>query len=209
MRLRKVKYAQDIIDNNPDIAVDKPEEFRGTWHTLFENDNPIYLEIGCGKGKFITESAFNHPNIDYIGIEMMTSVICRAIQKIENKECVNCLFINRDGDNILEYFDENEIDRIYLNFSDPWPKNRHEKRRLTSKNFLRKYKIILKDEGKIFCKTDNLEFYEYSKEVMSEEMEVHFGEIDYSKYQEETTEFEDKFRAKGNPIYYIIGTFKR
>ena len=148
MRLKNVRNASEII-NSSSYVIKEPQNYREKWNKLFNNDNPIDIEIGMGKGDFIIEMAKRHPNINYIGIEMFDSVIVRAVQKLE-------------GETI-----DNEINTIYLNFSDPWPKNRHEKRRLTSSYFLKKYDDIFKGEKKIFQKTDNIGLFAYSVESLS------------------------------------------
>ena len=211
MRLRHVKNAQEIVDENRNIVLLDPTVNKGKWKEVMGiTDGTLSLEIGCGKGQFLTLNALENPNNGYIGLEMMTSVICRAVQKINEKEVKNVLLINKDGINILDFFDEGEIDRLYINFPDPWPKARHEKRRLTSPNFLDKYKIILKKDGVFRFKTDNIDLFNYSKETILERLNSDYkcGEVDYSVPQIQT-EFETKFKDAGNKIYFIEGTFKR
>ena len=211
MRLRHVKNAFEIIENNRDIAIDNPEDYKGRWRESFSfsSDSSLEIEVGCGKGKFLSEMALNNSANLYIGLEMMSSVICRAVTKIKENEIKNVLLLNKDCEHILEYFNEKEVDRIYINFPDPWPKLRHEKRRLTSPKFLEKYKTILKEDGILRFKTDNLDLYNYSLETILPLLkdDKRYGEVDYSS-STIMTEFETKFREKGNPIYFIEGSFK-
>lgn len=165
MRLKNVRNASEII-NSSSYVIKEPQNYRKKWNKLFNNDNPIDIEIGMGKGDFIIEMAKRHPNINYIGIEMFDSVIVRAVQKLEGETIENLKLIRMDANLINDIFYK-EINTIYLNFSDPWPKNRHEKRRLTSSYFLKKYDDIFKGEKKIFQKTDNICLFAYSVESLS------------------------------------------
>ena len=209
MRLRHVKNADEIIKNTPNIAITDPENYRGKWRELYPEAKAIYLEVGAGKGQFLTSSALNNPDILYIGIEKMTSVICRAIVKASNLKLTNCIFALGVGEKLLDYFEPGEIDRVYLSFPDPWPKARHEKRRLTSVAFLKEYAIILSENGVLRLKTDNYDLFTYSKETMLPLLkDSKSGERVYED-GELTTEFEDKFRALGQKIYFIEGSFRR
>lgn len=165
MRLKNVRNASEIISNSSYI-VKEPQKYKGKWNKLFNNTNPIDIEIGMGKGDFIIGMAKKHPDINYIGIEMFDSVIVRAVQKLDDEIIDNLRLIRMDANLINDIFC-NEVNTIYLNFSDPWPKNRHEKRRLTSSYFLKKYDDIFKDEKKIFQKTDNIDLFAYSIESLS------------------------------------------
>ena len=165
MRLKKVKGATEIIQKSLYI-VKNPADYKGKWNRVFGNDNPISIEIGMGKGDFIIGMAKLYPNINFIGIELFDSVIVRAVQKLEEKNIPNLKLIMMDAKNINDVFDK-EIDTIYLNFSDPWPKKRHAKRRLTSSDFLKKYDEVFKNEKKIFQKTDNIGLFAYSIESLS------------------------------------------
>ena len=165
MRLKNVRNASEII-NSSSYVIKEPQNYREKWNKLFNNDNPIDIEIGMGKGDFIIEMAKRHPNINYIGIEMFDSVLVRAVQKLEG-EAIDNLQLIRMAANLINDVFYNEINTIYLNFSDPWPKNRHEKRRLTSSYFLKKYDDIFKGEKKIFQKTDNIGLFAYSVESLS------------------------------------------
>ncbi len=211
MRLRHVKGAQDIVDNNPEIVIKNPEENKGKWREFLGKDKnaKLSLEIGCGKGKFIHDLALSSPDELFIGIELMTSVICRAVTKLKEDEVANAILLNVNGENILDYFDEGEIDYLYINFCDPWPKDRHAKRRLTNERFLEKYKVVLKKDGIIRFKSDNYPLYQYSLETMPKYLKegYEYGESVFTEGMIQT-EFEEKFRAQGNPIYYIKGTFK-
>ena len=163
MRLRNVKGAREKISASISV-IDNPKEYKGKWRELFKNDNPIYIEIGMGKGKFIIENAIKNPNINFIGIEKFSSVLVRAIERKENNEndLSNLVFLRFDAEYIEDIFDKSEIGRIYLNFSDPWPKDRHAKRRLTSKEYFKRYDNILCKDGKVIFKTDNKDLFDFS-----------------------------------------------
>lgn len=205
MRLRNVKNKEEIL-NNSKYLVKNPIDNKGRWNEIFGNSNPIYIEIGMGKGKFIIENAIKYPNINFIGIEKFDSVLAKSLPKIPDG-LTNLLIIRLDALNIDSIFDK-EVDRIYLNFSDPWPKTRHHLRRLTSKVFLSKYDFIFKNECSIYQRTDNRDLYIYS--LMS------FSQYGYKLYdisfdlhsttEEEliTTEYEDKFSGNGMPIYSVV-----
>ncbi len=207
MRLRKVKYAPELIASYPDIIIPEPKLLKGNWHDKFSNDNDIELEIGCGKGKFIYEKALNNPDINFIGIEKYDSVIVRALEKVIDDPLDNLLLIRFDAEHLLDIFEKAEISKIYLNFSDPWPKARQAKRRLTSERFLERYHVILKKHGIIEYKTDNYPFFEYSLEVFKNDARYSIEVVNHDLYKKLPkdniqTEFEIKFVAKGNPIYY-------
>lgn len=203
MRLRNVKNKEDIM-NNSNYLVKNYYDFKGNWKELFGNDNPIYIEIGMGKGKFIIENAKMYPDINFIGIEKYDSVIAKGLQKIPDG--LNNLFMIRaDALDIDEIFFR-EIDRVYLNFSDPWPKNRHHLRRLSSKIFLDKYENIFKNVEEIFMRTDNRDLYIYSLVSFSENG-YKLKKISFDLHHDDmpliTTEYEDKFSKEGLPIYYV------
>ena len=207
MRLRFVKDAKDIIESNKDICITNPIDYQGKWNTL-KDYKRLEIEVGCGKGQLISSMAERFPDNLYIGIEKFDSVICRAITKVKEKEINNCLLIRYDASHLLEMFNKGEVDKVYLSFPDPWPKARHEKRRLTSPIFMDMYKVILKKNGEIRLKTDNYDLYEYSLESMLKYLDnPSYGERVYA-IDELTTEFEDKFRKLGNKIYFIEGKFK-
>ena len=164
MRLKNLKNAKDILKTGK-YFIENPELLKRSWNKIFKNNNPIYIEIGMGKGDFIINNALQFPNINFIGIEKYDSVIARAIQKSNDLEIDNLRLIRIDALNIDEMFDK-EVEKIYLNFSDPWPKERHAKRRLTSPIFLNKYSKIFKDDNIIEMKTDNVDLFNYSKEML-------------------------------------------
>lgn len=165
MRLKNVKNAKNIV-NSSNYIVENPGEHKGNWNKVFDNDKEIYIEIGMGKGDFIIGMAKLYPNINFIGIEMFDSVMARAVQKLEEENIPNLKLIRMDANEIENVF-EKEIDRIYLNFSDPWPKNRHSKRRLTSHTLLSKYDSVFKGEKIIMQKTDNIDLFAFSIESLS------------------------------------------
>lgn len=199
MRLRNIKGADKIIEKSNYIILE-PEINKGKWNTIFNNNNPIHIEIGMGKGNFIIGMAKNNPDINFIGIEMYDSVIVKAAQKLENMNIKNLKLIRMDASNIEEIFDK-EINLIYLNFSDPWPKNRNAKRRLTHERFLSKYENIFKDKKIIFMKTDNIHLFEFSIESLSEygykiknvSLDLHNSDFEGNVM----TEYEAKFSASG------------
>lgn len=205
MRQRNVKNKKEIINNSKYIILN-PEDYIGKWKNLFNNSNPIYIEIGMGKGDFILENAITYPNINFIGIEKYDSIIALAIKKIEENELDNLKLIRMDALNINNVF-KKEIDKIYLNFSDPWPKERHAKRRLTSDVFLDKYDILFKNNKVIEMKTDNQNLFEYSLisfnnssyKIEEISLDLHHS----NKENNIMTEYEKKFASKNNRIYYV------
>ena len=210
MRLKNVPGARDVIAESS-LVVHEPEKQKGNWQQVFGNDHPVHIEIGMGKGRFICEMAKTHPDINYIGIEKYSSVLLRAIQKMEEEPLPNLLFIRMDAENIDEVFGLDEVDRIYLNFSDPWPKDRHAKRRLPSKEFLARYDRFLKKDGVLEFKTDNRGLFDFAVEELPQ-AGWKLVEITYDLHHDEEmmqgnvmTEYEQKFSSMGNPIYkYII-----
>lgn len=200
MRLKHIKDADKIIMSSP-YLVKKPDYYKGEWNKLFNNDNRIEIEVGTGKGKFIISKAIKNPNINYIGIEKYDSPLVSAVKKLENLELNNLKLICFDAFNIENIFDK-EVYKIYLNFSDPWPKKRHEKRRLSSKIFLEKYDNVFKNNKRIEMKTDNDDLFEYSMESF-----LDYGykivKCNTNYFDEFTTEYEDKFISKGKNINYI------
>lgn len=204
MRLKKVKNAKEIVVSS-EYFVCTPEEKNGKWREVFENDNPIHIEIGMGKGKFIINMAKKYPNINFIGIEKYDSVLVKAVKQLDAFETKlsNLKLLLYDADNISEVFN-NEIERIYLNFSDPWPKSKHEKRRLTSQNFLRKYDNLFVNKKEIIQKTDNRTFFDFSLQSI-EEYGYTIDEVTYDLYSlndenNVPTEYEEKFNSKGIKI---------
>lgn len=210
MRLRNVPGSREEIAENP-YCVDEPKEYKGRWKELFEKDQPLYLEIGMGKGRFITELAMRYPERNFIGIEKYSSVLVRALEKREeHPELTNLLYIRMDAEELPEVFAPGEVDGIYLNFSDPWPKDRHAKRRLTSRQFLARYAQVLKADGVVEFKTDNRPLFDFSLEEIPEAGWKLLGcsfDLHHDAAMNEgniMTEYEEKFSAKGNPIHKLI-----
>ncbi len=186
MRLRNIKGSREEIAVN-EYVVHEPEKLKGNWKNFFENNNPIHIEIGMGKGKFICQLALENPDINYIGIEKYSSVLIRAIEKRKQLELNNLMFIRFDADYINDIFEKDEINRIYLNFSDPWPKDRHAKRRLTSKEFFARYNNFLVKEGEVIFKTDNKDLFTFSLEQVEEagwKLKNHTFDLHHSEYME-------------------------
>lgn len=200
MRLKHIKNAEEIISKSKYLE-QNPRENKGKWNKVFNNDNNIEIEIGTGKGKFIIEKAIQNPNINFIGIEKYDSPLVSAVKKLEELELNNLRLVCIDALGIEEIFDH-EIDKIYLNFSDPWPKKRHAKRRLTSSVFLNKYENLFKDEKRIEMKTDNDELYDYSCESFIENG-YDIVKTDTNYLDTIRTEYEDKFIGLGKNINYI------
>ncbi|MBQ9072041.1 MAG: tRNA (guanosine(46)-N7)-methyltransferase TrmB [Bacilli bacterium] len=205
MRLRNVKGASAIIESS-DYIIKDYKEYKGKYKELFNNDNPIHIEIGMGKGDFIIGMAKKYPKINFIGIEKFDSVIVRAIEKID-EEIPNLKLIRMDATEIEEVFDK-EIDCIYLNFSDPWPKKRHADRRLTSLKFLKRYDCLFKGEKNVIMKTDNRKLFEFSL-ISFTNYNYKIEEISLDLYNDDikdnvATEYEKKFHSLGFPIYKII-----
>lgn len=207
MRLKNIKGASEKILLGK-YFINNPSDYKGRWNELFKNNNPIYIEIGMGKGNFIIKNALNNPNINYIGIEMYDSVILRAVEKTNELELNNLYLIRMDARLIEDIFDK-EIDLIYLNFSDPWPKDRHAKRRLTSPRFLEKYSNIFKSKNKIIMKTDNIDLFNYSVESLKDygyTIDYLTNDLHKDKDNIITTEYEDKFINKGIKINFLEAT---
>jgi tRNA (guanine-N7-)-methyltransferase len=208
MRLRNIRGSRETVQAN-DYVVQEPDKLKGQWKSLFGNDHPLHVEIGMGKGKFIMELAALNPEINYIGIEKYSSVLLRALEKRNETELTNLYFIRYDAEYMNEIFDIDDIDRIYLNFSDPWPKDRHAKRRLTSKEFLAKYEQCLKKEGEVIFKTDNRPLFDFSVEEAAI-ADWKLREVSYDLHHSEyvvgnvMTEYEERFSAKGNPIHRLV-----
>jgi len=206
MRLRNIKGAHDIIAKSKYLVLE-PSNYKGKFKKLFDNNNPIEIEIGMGKGDFIIEKAKQNPNINFIGIEKYASVLVYAIKKLDNIDLPNLKIINIDANTIDETF-SNEIEKIYLNFSDPWPKKKHSNRRLTSYIFLNKYKNIFKTNPIIEMKTDNQKLFEYSIVSLSENKYI-LKYVTFDLYNDDITsnvqtEYEKKFVSKGMPIHKLV-----
>lgn len=205
MRLRNKPWAKEKLAQYPQYAVGNPAEHKGKWNEVFENNNPIHIEVGTGKGQFLLGMAKQNPNINYIGIELYESVIVSALDRIIEAEVPNFKLLSVDAKDLTEYFAKGDVERVYLNFSDPWPKVRHAKRRLTYKTFLNIYEQILIDGGEIHFKTDNQGLFEYSLMSFSEyglllkyvSLDLHASEFEGNIM----TEYEEKFSQKGSRIY--------
>lgn len=212
MRVRNRANARERLENNNYVFVE-PKNKKGKWIKEFKNENPIHLEIGSGKGQFIYNLAKQYPNINFIGLETQPTVLSFLLDKIEIERVENLRLILADASNLTEYFADEEISKIYLNFSDPWPKTRHIKRRLTFKTFLDQYVQILNSKKRIAQKTDNQGLFEYSLESMTQHgfvIDKISVDLTNSVYEEDNvhTEYEDKFIKKGNRIYYVEVTKK-
>lgn len=211
MRLRNIKGAREAIAASP-YVIHEEETKAGTWNEIFHNEYPIHIEIGMGKGKFIMSLAKAHPHINYIGIEKYSSVLIRALEKMSQEEppLPNLYFIRMDAENIEKVFRKGEVERIYLNFSDPWPKDRHAKRRLTSTEYLARYQQILTPGGQIEFKTDNRPLFDFSVESVREAGWT-LTDVTYDLHHDKIlmkenvlTEYEERFSSVGNPIHKLI-----
>ncbi|MEN4381885.1 tRNA (guanosine(46)-N7)-methyltransferase TrmB [Streptococcus pyogenes] len=211
MRVRKRKGAEEHLANNPHYVILNPEDAKGRWHDVFGNDRPIHIEVGSGKGGFITGMALKNPDINYIGIDIQLSVLSYALDKVLASEVPNVKLLRVDGSSLTNYFEDGEVDMMYLNFSDPWPKTKHEKRRLTYKDFLDTYKRILPEHGEIHFKTDNRGLFEYSLANFSQygmTLRQIWLDLHASNYEGNVmTEYEEKFSNKGQVIYRVEANF--
>lgn len=211
MRVRKKPWADDFINEHQEYIVLEPKQQLGKWQQRFPKEQPIYVEIGTGKGQFIMGMAEKYPNINFIGIELQTSVIAVALRKLVDNPLPNVQFILTDGADVNEIFANGEIAKIFLNFSDPWPKSRHAKRRLTSPQFLAGYQTVLPDNGVVEFKTDNRGLFEYSLTSFNN-YGLTFDEVYLDLHRSDAnednveTEYEQKFSAKG-PIYKLVAHF--
>lgn len=209
MRLKNIPGAKEEMLVNP-FVIREPETKKGSWKKeVFGNDHPLFLEIGCGKGIFLTTLSERHPEINYLGIEKYSSVLLRAVQHREAVECDNLFYLRFDAEYVNNIFAPGEIDRLYLNFSDPWPKDRHWKRRLTSTVFLDRYEEILAPGALVEFKTDNEGLFDFSVESAKEkgwEILVNTRDLHRSEYAEGNvmTEYEDRFVTLGKPIFKMV-----
>lgn len=208
MRLRFDKKAEEAVLNSEFIEQD-PVSFKGKWRERFGNDNPVHIEIGMGKGRFITALAAQNPGINYVGIERFTTVTYKALKKQQELKLTNLILVNFDAEKINDVFDEGEVERLYLNFSDPWPKDRHAKRRLTAPGYLKKYDGILTKEGRIYFKTDNRPLFDFTLESVKEagwNTEGLTYDLHNSEYNEGNimTEYEERFSSMGTPINRVV-----
>lgn len=212
MRQRYKPWADDFLQEHQNLIIQEPTEHKGKWNELFPKKQPLHLEIGTGKGQFLVGMAKQYPEINFIGMEVAKSIIVTAGEKALDAELDNLLLVHADANHLLNYFAADEVSTVYLNFSDPWPKNRHEKRRLTYSSFLKQYEEILQEDGEVIFKTDNRGLFEYSlcsfslygmllKEVS---LDLHADEDPFNIM----TEYEEKFSAKGHPIYRSKAVFR-
>jgi tRNA (guanine-N7-)-methyltransferase len=206
MRLRKKPWITERIQEFSHILVDKPYSYKGKWHQYFQNDSPLHVEVGTGKGRFITTLAQQNSAINYIGLEYMQDVIYYAAQKVTYKQLKNIALLCFDVNHILDVFHGGEISRLYINFCDPWPKNRHAKRRLTHHGFLIRYAQILAPGGEIHFKTDNEQLFAYSLNEFAAERQFQLKNITFDLHNSEfagnvMTEYEEKFSSRGMKIF--------
>lgn len=211
MRLRNIPGADTAIEESI-YCIKEPETHRGNWQAVFPSSQPLHIEIGMGKGRFIMDLAAANPDINYIGIERYSSVLLRALQKMELTPLPNLRFICMDAADVAEVFDTEEVSRIYLNFSDPWPKDRHAKRRLTSRQFFARYNLILTKDGHVEFKTDNQDLFTFSLEEIPEagwHLDASTRDLHHDSVLNEgniMTEYEEKFSSMGNPICKLIAS---
>ena len=210
MRLKNIPAARPAIENS-DLCIKTPEDYKGRWKESFSEGKPIFLEIGMGKGQFIMSMAAINPGNFYLGMELHASVLYRGLQKLEEDPLDNILLLNHPAEGLTDMFAAGEIEGIYLNFSDPWPKERHAKRRLTSPAFLDRYAAILERDGRIEFKTDNRALFDYSVEAIGEHGDFDITELTYDLHADPVlsqgnimTEYEEKFSSMGNPICKLI-----
>lgn len=207
MRRRKKKDADKKLLSYSNLVIDNPNEYKGKWRKLFNNNNPIYVELGTGRGKFITTLAENNKDINFIGIEIKEEILLKAVEKADKEQLNNIKFIWGNIESILDFFIENEIDRLYINFCDPWPKKRWAKRRLTNNKFLIKYNKILKDNSEIHLKTDNEKLFGFSLNEFSDcnyklkNISLNLNESDFN--ENITTEYEERFLSLGMKIFRL------
>lgn len=213
MRVRNRKGAADYLAANPQYVILNPEDSKGKWRQVFGNNNPIHIEVGSGKGRFVTGMAAQNPDINYIGIDVQLSVLSYALDKVLESGLPNIKLLRVDGSSLTNYFEDGEIDLLYLNFSDPWPKTRHEKRRLTYRSFLETFEQILPPGGEIHFKTDNRGLFEYSLASMSQYgmvLNQVWLDLHASDYEGNVmTEYEEKFSKKGQVIYRLEAQFDK
>ncbi len=211
MRVRFDKNAEQTLEQN-EIYIKDVQDINGKWKEIFKNDNPLHLEIGMGKGNFILNMAKEFPNINFIGMERNKTILAKAVKKIEKENIKNIRVMSNDAIELEEIFNENELDKIYLNFSDPWPKSKHYKRRLTYKDYLERYDYVLKQDALIEFKTDNQVLFEFTiMEICNTKRTMEYISLDLHNTNEFNimTEYEEKFSKKGNRIYKLVWKNKR
>ena len=212
MRVRNRKGATELLEAHPQYVILNPADAKGRWQEILGNDHPIHVEVGSGKGAFVSGMAKANPEINYIGIDIQKSVLSYALDKVLATDVPNIKLLWVDGSDLTDYFEEGEIDRLYLNFSDPWPKKRHEKRRLTYQSFLATYQQILPENGEIHFKTDNRGLFEYSLVSFSQygmKLKGVWLDLHASDFEDNVlTEYEQKFANKGQVIYRVEAAFE-
>lgn len=212
MRVRNRKGATELLEAHPQYVILNPADAKGRWQEIFGNDHPIHVEVGSGKGAFVSGMAKANPEINYIGIDIQKSILSYALDKVLATDVPNIKLLWVDGSDLTDYFEEGEIDRLYLNFSDPWPKKRHEKRRLTYQSFLATYQQILPENGEIHFKTDNRGLFEYSLVSFSQygmKLKGVWLDLHASDFEDNVlTEYEQKFANKGQVIYRVEAAFE-
>jgi len=212
MRVRNRKGATELLEAHPQYVILNPADAKGRWQEIFGNDHPIHVEVGSGKGAFVSGMAKANPEINYIGIDIQKSVLSYALDKVLATDVPNIKLLWVDGSDLTDYFEDGEIDRLYLNFSDPWPKKRHEKRRLTYQSFLATYQQILPKNGEIHFKTDNRGLFEYSLVSFSQygmKLKDVWLDLHASDFEDNVlTEYEQKFANKGQVIYRVEAAFE-
>lgn len=210
MRLRHVRGGRSILEAHPTHMILDPALHRGRWRALFGNENPLQLEIGMGKGQFVTGMALQHPEVNFIGMEKFDSVAVRALQRQLEDPLPNVKLVRACASALEIYFEAGEVDRIFLNFSDPWPKKAHAKRRLTHVGFLDRYRTVLAEGGELHLKTDNRGLFEFSLEHLSQhDWRLLSVSLDLHAREPEDnvrTEYEEAFAAEGHPIYRLVAT---
>jgi tRNA (guanine-N7-)-methyltransferase len=207
MRHRNKPWAAEEIAAHPQYIVPQPSGNKGKWHHFFGNSNPLYVEVGSGKGRFVTGMADENPGINMIGIEKFDTIIISGLERMIEQGLKNVIMLKEDVNEITSFFGPKEVDRLFINFTDPWPKNRHAKRRLTHEGFLQKYVEILKDGGEIHMKTDNRLLFQYSLQSFTEfgltlkniSLDLHEDGLEGNVM----TEYEEKFSSEGQPIYRV------
>ncbi|MGG1687395.1 tRNA (guanosine(46)-N7)-methyltransferase TrmB [Pseudalkalibacillus sp. NRS-1564] len=212
MRQRNKPWAEDMFAKNPQFVPTNPTDRKGNWKDVFDNSNPIHLEVGTGKGQFIIGMARQNPDVNYVGLELSSSVMVSALEKLIEEDVPNVRLLNENAQDLSTIFEENEVSRVYLNFSDPWPKNRHEKRRLTNKTFLDLYRGVMKPNGEVHFKTDNQGLFEYSLHSFSLYGMI-LNQVSLNLHQSNMednvmTEYEEKFSSKGSRIYRCEAQFR-
>ena len=212
MRVRNRKGATELLEAHPQYVILNPADAKGRWQEIFGNNHPIHVEVGSGKGAFVSGMTKANPDINYIGIDIQKSVLSYALDKVLATDVPNIKLLWVDGSDLTDYFEEDEIDRLYLNFSDPWPKKRHEKRRLTYHSFLATYQQILPENGEIHFKTDNRGLFEYSLVSFSQygmKLKGVWLDLHASDFEDNVlTEYEQKFANKGQVIYRVEAAFE-